>query len=155
MHEMTAAASSHQRMADVIGRLVGQMASRGADEDKREAGRYRVEEMNAGGLESARSEVVVKRCARQGRGEDARGSVESEDGSAGRLASLCVVFLVVVVASYSSRSSLVRLVVRPFVRSLVSSVLRCIPQPTHERRFLRLAVERNERHQQQQSERRP
>ena len=86
VHEMTAAASSHQRMADVIGRLVGQMASREADEDRREAGRWRVQEMNAGGLESARSEAVVQQPA-VGRGRDRdeekmREEAGSEDGSA-------------------------------------------------------------------------
>ena len=81
MNEMTAAASSHQRMADVIGRLVGQMSAREADEDKREAGRYRVDEINAGGLESARSEVVVK-GARDRDEEKMRDDLGSEDGSA-------------------------------------------------------------------------
>ena len=80
VHEMTAAASSHQRMADVIGRLAGQLAAREADEDKREAGRYRVDEMNAGGLESARSEPVVK-VGRDRDEEKVRDDLDSEDGS--------------------------------------------------------------------------
>ena len=84
VHEMTAAASSHQRMADVIGRLVGQMASREVEDDKREAGRYRVDEMNSGGLDSARSEVVVQVGRGKGRERDEekmRDDVESDDGS--------------------------------------------------------------------------